>query len=216
MPAPAATALLTARGRATRDRIVTAAAALIYERGVAGTSLDDVRAATTTSKSQLYHYFTDKSALVRAVIELQVQQVLGAQQPELAGADSMAGLRRWADRLVTLNAQDARGCPLGRLASELTDTDHAAQAALRAGFTRWQGELATGLETMRGQGALPPDADPQALALGLLAAVQGGLLLSQATGSVAPLRMALDLALGAVQARTVPPVAPRDPAGVDD
>ncbi len=201
---PAAATVLTERGRATRDRIVSAAATLIHERGVAGTSLDDVRAATATSKSQLYHYFTDKSALVRAVIELQVDQVLTAQQPELAGATSMAGLRRWRDRLIALHEQDARGCPLGRLASELTDRDPAARAALTAGFTRWQGLLATGLETMRGHTALDPDADPQALALGLLAAVQGGLLLAQATGSVTPLRTALDMALDSIQSRTVP------------
>jgi TetR/AcrR family transcriptional repressor of nem operon len=212
---PAAATVLTDRGRATRDRIVAAAATLIHERGVAGTSLDDVRAVTATSKSQLYHYFTDKSALVRAVIELQVDQVLTAQQPELAGATSMAGLRRWGGRLVTLNSQDARGCPLGRLASELTDSDPAARAALTAGFARWRDELATGLQTMRIDGALSPDADPPGLALGLLAAVQGGLLLSQATGSVAPLRTALDLALDSIQARTVPHPTGR-PAGVDD
>lgn len=71
-----------------------------------------------------------------------------------------------------------------------------------AGFARWQGRLAAGLQAMRERGTLHPDADPQALALGLLAAVQGGLLLAQASGSVAPLRMALDLALDSVQART--------------
>ena len=50
----------TEQGRATRRRIVSAAAGLIAERGVSGTTLDDVRAATQSSKSQLYHYFGDK------------------------------------------------------------------------------------------------------------------------------------------------------------
>lgn len=181
-----------------------AAGKLIHEQGVAGTTLDDVRAATATSKSQLYHYFADKSDLVRAVIELQVEQVLNAQQPGLDSAHSVAGLRRWADRVIYLNEQQARGCPLGRLASELAASDPAAQAALTAGFARWQGKLAVGLHAMREDGALNPDADPQALALGLLAALQGGLLLAQATGSVAPLRMALDLALDSIEARTTP------------
>ena len=208
----AAATALTARGRATRDRIVAAAATLIHERGVAGTSLDDVRAATATSKSQLYHYFADKSALVRAVIELQVEQVLTAQQPELDGADSMAGLRRWGDRVIVLNEQDARGCPLGRLASELADSDPVARAALTAGFARWQGRLAACLEVMRVQGALDPDADPQALALGLLAAVQGGLLLAQAARSDTPVRMALDLALDSIKARTASAAATGAPS----
>ncbi len=211
----AAETVLTARGRSTRDRIVAAAATLIHERGVAGTSLDDVRAATATSKSQLYHYFADKSALVRAVIERQVEQVLQAQQPELDSVDSMAGLRRWRDRVVALNGQDARGCPLGRLASELADSDPAARAALTAGFARWQDRLAAGLRAMREHGALDPDVDPHALALGLLAAVQGGLLLAQAARSVTPLRMALDLALDSIEARTAPPAATGALASVD-
>ncbi len=61
-PAP-----ITDQGRATRGRIVAAAAALIGERGAAGTSLDDVRAATASSKSQLYHYLGDKHGLVQAI-----------------------------------------------------------------------------------------------------------------------------------------------------
>ncbi len=203
LTATVAEPVLTARGRATRDRVVAAAAALIHEQGVAGTSLDDVRVATATSKSQLYHYFTDKSALVRAVIERQVEQVLSTQQPELDSLDCIAGLRRWRDRVVALNEQNgcAGGCPLGRLASELADSDQVARAALVVGFASWQDRLATGLRAMRQRGELPADADPDALALGLLAAAQGGLLLAHATRSVTPLQVALDLALDGIQAR---------------
>jgi len=201
--APDVGTVLTVRGRATRNRIVTAAAALIHEHGVAGTSLDDVRLTTATSKSQLYHYFTDKSALVRAVIERQVEQVLQAQQPELDDLDSLAGLRRWRDRLLALNEQAgcARGCPLGRLASELAASDPGARTALAAGFTAWQARLATGLRAMRERGELAAGADPDALALGLLAAAQGGLLLAQAAGSLTPLQVSLDLALDGIEAR---------------
>lgn len=194
---------LTARGRVTRDRIVTAAAALIHERGVAGTSLDDVRAASGTSKSQLYHYFTDKSALVRAVVERQVAQVLEAQAPELDTLDSMPALRAWRDRVVALSAQVgcAGGCPLGRLASELAESDPAARSALAAGFSEWQRRLTAGLSTMQERGRLARDADVSTLALGLLAAAQGGLLLAQTTRTTTPLEVALDLALEGVQAR---------------
>lgn len=197
---------LTARGRVTRERIVTAAAALIHERGVAGTSLDDVRAASSTSKSQLYHYFADKSALVRAVVERQVAQVLEAQSPELDALDSMPALRAWRDRVVALNAQVdcAGGCPLGRLASELAESDPAARSALASGFGEWQGRLAGGLRRMQERGRLAPEADSAALALGLLAAAQGGLLLAQTARTTTPLEVALDLALDGVQAQLAP------------
>ena len=71
---------LTARGAATKARIVAAAASLVYERGIAGTSLDDVMAATGTSKSQLYHYFADKDALIHEVIKAQLGRIFTAQQ----------------------------------------------------------------------------------------------------------------------------------------
>jgi TetR/AcrR family transcriptional repressor of nem operon len=195
---------LTARGRATRDRIVAAAAQLVHERGVAGTTLDDVRAVTGTSKSQLYHYFADKSALVRAVVELQVNQVLHAQFPDDDPLDSVPGLRRWRDRVIAVNdaVRCAGGCPLGRLASELVDADPAARSAVLAGFAQWQDRLARGLRTIQKRGELDCGADVDALAAGLLAAVQGGLLLGQATRSVRPLEAALDLAVHAVESST--------------
>ena len=71
----------TPRGASTRQRIVDATASLAYTKGIEGTSLDDVRAAAGVSKSQLYHYFADKDALVREVISAQTARVLGAQRP---------------------------------------------------------------------------------------------------------------------------------------
>lgn len=191
----------TARGRATCDRIVGAAAELIHARGVRGTTLDDVRAATAVSKSQLYHYFTGKADLVRAVVARQSHAVLAAQQPELDAIDSFAALERWRDKVVALAAQDgcALGCPLGSLVAVLAD-DELGRLALDTAFDAWQQRLQHGLEMMRDRGELGTSADPEALALGLLAATQGGLLLAQSSRSVRPLQVALDLALGQVRA----------------
>lgn len=198
----ASEAELTARGRATRERILTAAAALIHERGAVGTSLEDVRAATGTSKSQLYHYFEDKAALVRAVVQRQVDTVL---QPEddLDRVASLAGLRSWRDGVVAQSEQRGcvSGCPLGRLTHELADSDPASREALVAGFAGWQRRLEEALRRIQQAGELPANADPAALALGLLGAVQGGLLLASATGSTTPLAGALDLALAGIEAQ---------------
>jgi TetR/AcrR family transcriptional regulator, transcriptional repressor for nem operon len=50
---------LTPKGERVRTRVIKAAARLIHQRGVAGTTLDDVKAAAQVSGSQLYHYFPD-------------------------------------------------------------------------------------------------------------------------------------------------------------
>lgn len=59
---------LTAKGRATRRRIVDMASDLMVERGVLAVSLDEVGRVTSTSKSQMYHYFASKDDLVAAVV----------------------------------------------------------------------------------------------------------------------------------------------------
>src|SRR5580704_1749882 len=180
---------LTARGAATRARIVEAAADLIYEHGVERTSLDDVMAASGVSKSQLYHYFADKDALALEVIALQAERVLAAQQPHLGALDSLRALRAWGQAIIRLNKQvHMRGCPLGSLASELVNTSESARKRLAADFETWIGSIEHGLARMRERGELARSADPHELAIALLSAVQGGLLLAKTTRTSRPLK----------------------------
>ena len=187
---------LTRKGERTRARIVEAAARLVYERGVAATTLDDVKAAAEVSGSQMYHYFPDKDELVQAVI---------THQADLGSAE---GLRAWQDMVVAqARATEGRGgCPLGSLAGQLAETDSRARALLAAGFGQWQAALADGLRRLRDAGQIPEAVDPDALAVTLLAALQGGLLLAQVQRDVRPLETAvgtlLELARGSGSAAT--------------
>lgn len=193
---------LTRKGQATRGRIVTAASDLMFERGVAGTSTDDVRAAAGVSASQIYHYFGDKSALVRAVIAHQTQAVLDEQEPLLGSLDSMEALRAWRDLVVAVQrGRHCRGgCRIGSLASELAEADDLARVDLVAGFARWEASIRSGLHAMRERGDLRREADPDHLALATLAALQGGLLLTQLRRDTAPLEAALDAMLDRIAA----------------
>lgn len=187
---------LTARGAATRSRVVNAAADLIYARGVDRTSLDDVMAESGVSKSQLYHYFADKDALVLEVINLQTERVLHAQQPHLGAMDSLKALRLWRDAIVQLNKRaGSKGCPLGSLASELANDSQAARKRLAAAFAVWSDSIERGLTKMRERGALSRSANPHELAVAVLSAVQGGLLLSKTTQTNRPLEIAIDMAI---------------------
>jgi AcrR family transcriptional regulator len=191
-----ATSELTPRGAATRARIVGAAADLVHRQGAAATSLDDVRAVTRVSKSQLYHYFADKDALILAVVEHQAERVLAADENLLAGLDDLAGLRAWRDAVVAAHRRSliAEGCPLGSLVGELAANPRH-RAALAAGFARWRGYFVDGFARMRRSGRLRPDAEPERLAIAVMAAFQGGMLLAQAENDVNPLVVALDMAI---------------------
>ncbi len=202
---------LTARGAATRSRIVKAAADLIYAHGVDRTSLDEVMAEAGVSKSQLYHYFADKDALVLEVIAFQTERVLSAQQPHLGALDSLRALQLWRDALVQLNASArAKGCPLGSLVSELANDSEAARKRLAAGFKIWSDCIERGLTKMRERGALTASANPHELAVALLSAVQGGLLLSKTTQTSRPLEISINMAIANV-ARHMSSTSERSP-----
>jgi len=188
---------LTARGAATRDRIVHAAADLMYVKGVHATTLDDVRAATGTSKSQLYRHFPDKDALVHAVIALRGQQVIERETQRLGRFNSFSGLVRWRNALIQANAlqNGAYGCALGSMANELSDQDEQARTILADLFKTWEELIAAGLQRMQDKGTLKPAAAPEQLAIGLMAALQGGYLLANTAHDVRPMEIAIDLAL---------------------
>lgn len=196
---------VTARGAATRARIVEAAATLTYERGVAGTSLDDIMAASATSKSQLYHYFADKDALIGAVIEEQADRVLAFQAALLDEVETLAGLRGWRDAIVAVSraARGIGGCPLGTLGSELADRSDAARTLVAKGFATWELRLASCLQRLRERGELDPRADLNDLATSVISALEGGLLLAQTTRTTRPLELALDMALEHVGHRSI-------------
>lgn len=189
-----ATPRLTRKGAETRERIVTAAANLVFERGVAATSIEDVKEAAGVSSSQLYHYFGDKQALIHAVIAHQSDAVIAAQEPLLGKLDSLDALRAWRDQAVAIERrlQCRGGCPIGALAGELAEVDPEARADIAAGFARWEDAIGEGIRAMHDRGELPAAVDPDRLALALLAAHQGGLVLTQVRRDPAPLEAALD------------------------
>src|SRR5947209_8380596 len=184
---------VTEQGRATRERLVRAAAQLIAERGPAATSLDDVRAATNASKSQLYHYFGDKHGLIEAVVEHQCATVLGLQARALASVSSWEDLERWSEMMVGLvEDHGARGgCPIGTLAAALSDSDEGLRNSLSDAFRTWSDAIRGALLRLRENGLISPRADLDSLTTITLSAIQGGLLLTKTSRDPTQLRTAL-------------------------
>ena len=192
--APIAYDKLTAKGRATRERIVAAASELMLQRGVARTTIEDIQEAAAISTSQMYHYFADKNDLVAAVIDFQTDNVLSVQHLGLDQIDSIKDLYRWRDIMVDLvrGLGCVGGCPIGSMANELSETDPVARARLARSFAQWESMIHNGLMAIAARGELAEGTDINRIALALLAGVQGGLLLSQVRRDTAPLEAAVD------------------------
>ncbi len=147
------------------------------------------------------------------MIERQADQIIDSQRPLLDELDSLAAFKQWRDMLVGLQRQRhcEGGCPLGSLSGELAETKETARTALAAGFDRWEAPIRDGLRRMRDRGELQDDTNVDRLALGTLAALQGGLLLTQAKRDVGALAAALDLAIGQIDATSAEVRSPRLP-----
>jgi TetR/AcrR family transcriptional regulator, transcriptional repressor for nem operon len=193
-----ATSRLTRKGRATRARIIDVAARLMFERGVGGTSIDEVRNAAAVSGSQISHYFDGKRDLTRNVIGARRSHVQEFHtQPQLGALDSLVALEAWIE--ATLAELDLvyrkGGCVYGSLAAELVESDAETHADLADGYDQWIELFQSGLTEMRRRGDLRPEADPRHLAVSLVAAHQGGALVTFLTDDPEPLRAALTGAL---------------------
>ena len=191
---------LTAKGARTRARIVEEAAALIHERGVAGTTLEDVKAAAEVSGSQLYHYFPDKNDLVQAVIDYQAQNIVRRNRHALSSAN---GVETWRKMVTTAarRTQAKGGCQLGSLGGQLAENDPEARSLIAAGFDQWAAAISDGLRALNDDGKLPHDIDPDDLAITLLATLQGALLIGQVQRSSRPVETAVDTLVALISRR---------------
>jgi AcrR family transcriptional regulator len=185
---------LTAKGARTRARIVEEAAALIHERGVAGTTLEDVKVAAEVSGSQMYHYFPDKDDLVQAVIDHNATGIVSRNRKVLGGAN---GVEAWRKMVIAAarRTKAKGGCALGSLVGQLAESDPAARVLIASGFDQWAAAIGDGLRSLHAEGKLPPGVDPDDLAITLLATLEGGLLLAQAQRSTRPFETAVNTLL---------------------
>ena len=192
---------MTRRGRASRDRIVERAADLFAERGIAAVSVDEVLAAAGAGKGQFYHYFRGRDELAEAAVGFRCAQVVAGLSGALGGVSSLAGLEQaLAGFMAGFEQSGLPGCPIGTLASEVAGRNEDARLQAAAGFDAWERLLAEALERMRQGGELRADAVPAVLATGLLASIEGGMVLSQARKDMDSLRIAVEAGLSQVRA----------------
>jgi len=189
----------TRRGRESRDRIIECAAALIAERGVEHVGLDDVLSAAGMGKGQLYHYFADRDALVEAAVTRRCAQVQEALAALFGGLDALSELERALGTFVKIFEETGAGCPIGTIAADVAGRNGGAQLKVAVAFDDWELLFADLFARLRARGDLRTDADPAALATALLAALEGGQILSQTRNDSTSLKIAVAAALAHIR-----------------
>ena len=173
----------------TRERIVTATAELFRRQGYHGTSLKQVTQAAGAPVGSLYHFFPEgKDELAETVIGSS-----GAAYQELfeliydAAPDPGTAVGDFFDAAAIVLEETGYldACPIGTVALEVASTNERLRLATKAVFDGWSDALATRL---RDAGVSGSEADD--LATTLIAAVEGGFMLSRTAQSPEPMRAA--------------------------
>lgn len=191
-------AKLTDRGRRTRDRILEAAVQEFSVKGFSGASVDDILRASEAGKSQFYHYFENKSDLVRAVLRRWRSESLPFRNPALGRLDSWEHLEAWFDEIVRAfgQKQGVWRDLIGALPTEFLKPDDPLRHEVVRTTRLRRRLLHRGLRRMKNRGELVADADPRKLATFAAAAIDGGIRQAHMDDSVELLQDVLDETLG--------------------
>ena len=173
----------TARGEATRQRILRAACELFHKQGYVATSPEQVIVASGTSKSQFYHYFKSKEGLIHAVLQDRLEGIKAGAGPFKYDVSSWDELQAWF--LTQLELQRSlsmtRGCPLGTVGNEVTENEELIRQDLNLIFEVIKGKLARFFVEEKARKRIAKDADENRLAQFCIGSIQGALLMGKIT-----------------------------------
>jgi TetR/AcrR family transcriptional regulator, transcriptional repressor for nem operon len=169
-------------GPSTREKLVQAARELFWEHGYAATGLADVLERAGVRGGSLYYFFKSKEDLLRAVLEqyvallhpVVIDPAFGTTEDPIERV--FAVLAGYRAGLVFTECR--HGCPIARIALEVSDASEATRALIALNFDNWARAIQVALD--QAAGVLPAEVDRQALSRFVLTVMEGAIMQAQA------------------------------------
>lgn len=180
-----------------RQEIVEAAAALMHSKGYENTKLNDILEVAQIGKGQFYHYFSSKHEFGLAVIDYYfdnwnrrlLEDILGSEKDPKIKFNEML---EWVVQNHMSN-QAKCGCVFGNLAIEMSEHDERFRQKIKAVFETWVDKLKPVLAGMiKGSSQSGPE-EIDKLAHGIVAMLEGGILLMKSQQDIKVLIDVTDL-----------------------
>ena len=192
----------TKRGSETQQRIIHAAADLIHIQGANGTSVDEILTASSTGKSQFYHYFGSKDELIQAVLAYWVKRSMAFAKNALSTTSDpytciAALFDGGAERYSNLDCK--HGCPVASLALELGGEDGSLRSTIDSFYLDFQNLITSKLVELQARGQLSSTVNVDDLALFISATFHGSLLLATVKGDTKPITTAKEVVLAHIR-----------------
>lgn len=162
----------------TRLQIIRAAGDLFHRRGVESTSDDEIIEAVGVGEAEFHQHFKSKSELVQVVLRYHIEGLA-------AGTGLLKyDVRTWWDLEECLAShvefqklfRMTRGCPIGRLGSELREENDLVRHSLNHALDLMVTRLECFLSREKREGRLANDVDVEQLANFCVAVIQGAML----------------------------------------
>ncbi len=169
----------------TKEKLLDAAQKLVLAGGFVGTSVDDICRAAKLTKGSFFHYFKSKDELGTELLE---RYCASSKEAFLSGccqkeADPLKRIYGFLDFMIEMGKKNAgKGCLLGSMAQELSDTHPAVRSICSRGFEEMARILKQDLKEAKARYAPKSAAiDPQSLADHFVVVLEGAMLVSKVT-----------------------------------
>ncbi|WP_298740524.1 TetR/AcrR family transcriptional regulator [uncultured Chitinophaga sp.] len=169
----------------TKAFIIEKTAPLFNKKGYAGTSLNDITAATGLTKGSIYGNFSDKDEVALAAFDHNIQQVQQLIRAEMSRYNTVREklqvyVKVYNDFLKGPFPEG--GCPILNTAIEADDTHEALKEKAAAALTVWKNSLTALVRKGIENGELKADIDAEQTALTMIALLEGAIMITKLTG----------------------------------
>ena len=176
---------------ATKKRILSAGAQLVYEKGFNNTGIQEILSIANVPKGSFYFYFKSKEAFGLELIDYYIQ-LSGEMMEQHLNSSEPSHLKKLKNlfeefRHMTDATQFRNGCPIGNITQEMGGLSQAFQVKLKVALSRMAIGIGRCLELAQQAGEINQSMNPYETADFLLNSWQGALLRMKAERNSDPL-----------------------------
>jgi len=168
------------KGEQTRRKIVEAAAPIFNKKGYEGSSLNDLMQATGLKKGGIYRHFSSKEELAAEAFDYTWEAAWSARWSRSDDtANGIEKLKRLIASFIEHRSPVPGGCPILNTAIDSDDGNPVLRAHVSKALRGWLARLQEILEQAQERGEVRPDVDPKSVAILIVAAMEGALMISR-------------------------------------
>jgi len=179
----------------TRNFIVEKTAPIFNMKGYAGTSLNDITAATGLTKGSIYGNFANKDEVALAAFDYNLNNNVSRIEAAMSTQATTKGkllvyVSIYQNFIVGTISKG--GCPILNTATDADDTHPALREKALKAVLSWKKRIIKLVEEGIANKEIKADSNPEQIALTVIAMIEGGIMISRLTNKLAHWDLIMD------------------------